>query len=120
MGFLRIEGVRRFAFFSTVPEKLEEATKLLGFDNSTGTDELPDGIFIDTPYWISDIWPIIRDGNFIYFRVVNGELRALDEPVTIHGRTLVPKRVDSLKNREIQGDINLPESFPKRIISEQR
>ena len=99
-GSFGLKAFDALRFFLQFPKNWKKPPRVFGLDNSTGTDELPDGIRIHTPYWISDIWPIIRDGNFIYFRVVNGELRALDEPVTIHGRTLVPKRVDSLRTEK--------------------
>jgi hypothetical protein len=84
-------------FFLQFPKEWKKPPRVFGLDDSTDTDVRSDGVCIHTPYWISDIWPIIRDGNFIYFRVVNGELRALDEPKTVHGRTLVPKHVDPLR-----------------------
>jgi hypothetical protein len=84
-------------FFLKFPRNWKEPPRVFGLDDTTVTDERPEGICIHTPNWNADIWPIIRDGNFIYFRIVNGELQALDKPVVIHGRTLAPKHVDAAR-----------------------
>ena len=84
-------------YFLRFPKNWKNPPRVFGLGNDTVAEELADGIRIHTPDWVSEIWPIIRDGDFFYFRVVHGELRALDGPVTIHGRTLLPKHADPLK-----------------------
>jgi len=96
-GSFGLKAFDALRFFLQFPKSWNRPPKVFGLDSGTAADELSDGIRIHTPYWISDIWPIIRGGNFIYFRVVNGVLRAVNDPVTIYGRTMIPKRVDPLR-----------------------
>lgn len=46
---------------------------------------------LNTPTWNRSIWPTIRSGNFIYFRVSDGRLDRITQGVEIGGRIFQPK-----------------------------
>jgi hypothetical protein len=84
-------------FFLRFPREWKTPPRIFGLDKNTIAEARSDGIHVHTPYWVSDLWPVIRNESFIYLRLVNGELRAIDGPVMIDGRSLSPKHIDPLK-----------------------
>jgi hypothetical protein len=50
-----------------------------------------DELLLKTPSWAENHWPTIKDGNFIFLRFQNGDLRRISEPVALFGKQFSPK-----------------------------
>jgi hypothetical protein len=58
----------------------------------TPVETRPEGLVLRTPpYFGSDAQPVLRDGNFLFFRVQDGRLLRILTPVDIRGHSLTPK-----------------------------
>jgi hypothetical protein len=78
-------------YFVDFPINWKQRPRVYGLWSSCPVDYLNDSIKLHTPFWAPTIWPTIHSGNFIYFRVRNGQLERVTDWVTIQGRRFQPK-----------------------------
>jgi hypothetical protein len=64
--------------FVDFPATWKQKPRVYGLWEGCGHDNLDDSIKLHTPIWAPSIWPTIRSGNFIYFRVKNGRLERVN------------------------------------------
>jgi hypothetical protein len=50
-----------------------------------------DDLLLKSPSWAEKRWSTIKDGNFIFLRFEGGDLRRVNEPVTLFGKQFSPK-----------------------------
>jgi hypothetical protein len=77
--------------FVDFPATWKQKPRVYGLWKECGHDDLADSIKLHTPIWAPRIWPTIRSGNFLYFRVHSGRLERMQDWVTIEGKQLRPK-----------------------------
>ena len=53
-----------------------------------------DTLVLKSPSWAPKAWPTIKDGNFIFLRFKDGDLRRVTEPVALFGKEFQPKPVE--------------------------
>jgi hypothetical protein len=78
-------------YFVDFPMSWKQQTRVYGLWPSCPVDDLNDSIKLHTPIWAPALWPTIHSGNFIYFRVTNGQLERVTDWVTIQGKRFKPK-----------------------------
>jgi hypothetical protein len=78
-------------YFVNFPQTWREVPRVYGIWQGCEFDDLAQGRRLHTPVWAPTLWPVIRDGHFIYLRVENGQLRRVAGPVQILGREFQPK-----------------------------
>ena len=78
-------------FFVNFPKSWQEIPRVYGVFPGCEYEDLAQGRKLHTPFWAPTLWPVIRDGHFIYLRVEGGQLRRIIEPVQILGRVFQPK-----------------------------
>jgi hypothetical protein len=54
-------------------------------------EERGESIVIQSPWWTPGKWPTIKNGNFIFLQYADGDLRRINAPVSMFGKTVVPK-----------------------------
>jgi len=78
--------------FVNFPDTWTQVPRVFGLWKGCPVDEIGDSIQIHTPsFGDAGIWPTVRSGNFLYFRVRNGALERVSDWVTIEGHRLLPK-----------------------------
>src|SRR5260221_1375823 len=84
-----------FEKFISFPVDWKRKPEVFGFSGFVKTFRRGNRVVLETPFWMDEkMWPTLTDGDFIYLRFENGELRRSVEPVTINGITLHPKPVE--------------------------
>jgi hypothetical protein len=78
-------------YFVDFPKIWHEIPRVYGVWPGCAFDDVAQGRKLHTPVWAPTIWPVIRDGHFIYLRVEGGQLRRVEGPVQILGREFRPK-----------------------------
>jgi hypothetical protein len=78
-------------YFVDFPRSWQEVPRVYGVWPGCEFEDLGQGRKLHTPVWAPTLWPVIRDGHFIYLRVEGDQLRRVEEPVEILGRRFAPK-----------------------------
>jgi hypothetical protein len=78
-------------YFVNFPRSWQEVPRVYGIWQGCEFEDLGQGRKLHTPVWAPTLWPVIRDGHFIYLRVEGDQMRRVEGPVEILGREFAPK-----------------------------
>ena len=76
-------------YFVSFPETWDKVPRVFGLWPGCEFEDLPGGRRLHTPVWAPSLWPVIRDGEFIYFRVEGNQLSRV-ETTGQNSRSYVP------------------------------
>jgi hypothetical protein len=84
-----------FERFVSLPDEWKRKPQVFGLAEYVKRLRRGNSVLLETPFWMDErSWPTLTDGDFIYLRFKNGELRRSVKPVTIEGITLRPKPLE--------------------------
>ena len=89
-------------YFIDMPKEWRSPPRLFGLWPECEFEDAGGGRKLHTPPWGPGIWPVIRDGGFIFFRLRNDRLVRSDEPVDIQGKIFRPKALKSAAHTSLK------------------
>ena len=78
-------------YFIEFPPAWKQVPRVYGYWAQCEFEDTDKGRKLHTPPWLPSIWPVISDGQFIYFRVEQKRLVRVSEPVDIGGKDFTPR-----------------------------
>lgn len=78
-------------YFIDFPPTWKQVPRVYGYWAQCEFEDTDKGRKVHTPPWLPTIWPVIKDGQFIYFRVAQKRLMRVSEAVDIGGKEFKPR-----------------------------
>ena len=76
---------------ASFPKEWKSAPRVNAYYTWCDHEITDDTLVLKTPSWSPTQWAVIKDGNFIFLRFVDGDLRRINGPIELFGREFYPQ-----------------------------